>query len=230
MAPPRPLAASSRLVAPAGCRTVRARTEPMTGEDSDALDAGGPASASLPAIPATAWAILGLLSFDRELSGYDIKQWADAILRFFYWSPATSQIYTELRRLEDLELVSSRSVARADLRDKRVYRITPAGDAALRQWQADVDVEPTVLKHGLVLRLWLGHLAEPARLREQVETHRDRLTEELAAARESMSIAEAQPEWAYPALVASWTCRRIESEIELADEMLHDIDRLSRTH
>ena len=39
---------------------------------------------ALPAIPATAWAVLGLLSFERELSGYDIKQWADSILRFFY--------------------------------------------------------------------------------------------------------------------------------------------------
>ena len=52
-------------------------------------------------LPATAWAVLGELSFGRELSGYDIKKWADASLRFFYWSPAISQIYRELRRLED---------------------------------------------------------------------------------------------------------------------------------
>jgi DNA-binding PadR family transcriptional regulator len=192
-----------------------------------AMTADAESNAPIPAIPATAWAVLGLLSFERELSGYDIKQWADAILRFFYWSPATSQIYTELRRLEDLQLVSSQTVARDDVRDKRVYRITPAGTDALRRWQADVDAEPTVLKHGLVLRLWLGHLAEPARLREQVETHRARLVEELEISRESAVIALAEPDWAYPALVAGWTCRRIESEIDLADEMLRDIDRLA---
>jgi len=32
-------------------------------------------------LPATAWAVLGLLSFGSDLSGYDIKKWADASLR-----------------------------------------------------------------------------------------------------------------------------------------------------
>ena len=55
----------------------------------------------------TAYALLGLLSFDRELSGYDLKKWADSSLRFFYWSPATSQIYVELKRLEKLGFVTA---------------------------------------------------------------------------------------------------------------------------
>src|SRR5256885_16438206 len=44
----------------------------------------------------TAYAILGLLSFGRELTGYEVKQSADDSLRFFYTAPAMSQIYTEL--------------------------------------------------------------------------------------------------------------------------------------
>jgi DNA-binding PadR family transcriptional regulator len=180
----------------------------------------------LPAIPATAWAVLGLLSFERELSGYDVKQWADAILRFFYWSPATSQIYAELRRLEDLGLVSSRVVARDDVRGKRLYRIAPAGRRALERWQRETDAEPTVLKHGLMLRLWLGHLTSPERLREQIEARRVELRAELEAARASASSAEATPEWAYPAMVARWTCRRIEDELALTEEMLADLERL----
>jgi len=51
-------------------------------------------------LPTTAWAVLGLLSFGRELSGYELRKWADASIRFFYGSPAMSQIYRELRRLE----------------------------------------------------------------------------------------------------------------------------------
>jgi len=180
----------------------------------------------LPAIPATAWAVLGLLSFERDLSGYDVKQWADSILRFFYWSPATSQIYAELRRLEDLGLVVSHVVARDDVRGKRVYAITPAGRAALEQWQVETDPEPTVLKHGLMLRLWLGHLAPPARLREQIEAHRAGLRRELDAARRSADTAAIEPEWAYPALVARWSCRRIEDELALTDQMLADLDGL----
>ncbi len=195
---------------------------PTAGDD---LGDGAP----LPAIPATAWAVLGILSFDRELSGYEVKQWADAILRFFYWSPATSQIYTELRRLEELGLVSGRVVARADARDKRVYRVTEAGLDALRRWQAETDAEPSVLKHGLLLRLWLGHLAPPRRLREQILRHRQQLHDELGEARRSAERAATEPDWAYPALVARWTCRRIETELALTDAMLVDLDELERT-
>ncbi len=183
---------------------------------------------ALPKIPATAWAVLGILSFGRELTGYDIKNWSDAILHFFYWSPATSQIYTELRRLEDLGLVRSRAVARDEVREKTIYAITPLGTDALRTWQATVDAEAPVLKHGVLLRVWLGHLAEPTRLRQQIADHRARLIEELAAAEDSRQQADAQPDWAYPALVASWAVRRIEGEIELADSMLIDLDRLAQ--
>ena len=198
-----------------------------TGADVAAASAGRTSEDELPAIPATAWAVLGLLSFGRELSGYDVKQWADAILRFFYWSPATSQIYGELRRLEELGLVTSRVVARDDVRGKRLYRISPSGRRALEAWQRDTDAEPTVLKHGLMLRLWLGHLATPERLREQIEEHRARLQTELAEARSSAESAEATAEWAFPAMVARWTCRRIEDELALTDEMLTDLDQLA---
>jgi DNA-binding PadR family transcriptional regulator len=195
----------------------------MSGGNADLQEA----DIALPKIPATAWAVLGILSFGRELTGYDIKNWSDAILHFFYWSPATSQIYTELRRLEDLGLVSSRTVARDEVRDKTVYAITPIGTEALRSWQATVDAEAPILKHGVLLRIWLGHLAEPDRLREQIAEHHARLLAELTAAKESQEQADAQPDWAYPALVASWAVRRIESEIELTDSMLIDLDRLA---
>ncbi|MEJ6512709.1 MAG: PadR family transcriptional regulator [Actinomycetota bacterium] len=182
----------------------------------------------VPKIPATAWAVLGILSFGRDLTGYDIKNWSDAILHFFYWSPATSQIYTELRRLEELGLVTSRTIARDDVREKTVYAITENGVTALQNWQADVNAEAPVLKHGVLLRVWLGHLAEPDRLLEQILDHRFRLLEELDAAKDSSAQADSQPDWAYLALVATWAVRRIESEIELTDAMLTDLERLAQ--
>lgn len=189
-------------------------------------------SGELPTIPATAWAVLGLLSFGRELSGYELKRWSDSILAFFYTSPAMSQIYTELARLEDLGLVASRSVARDDVRDKRVYSITPRGIAALRTWQDQVDTERTLLKHGLLMRLWLGHLAEPDRLRERITNHRLELEAELGAARHSLEGSGGLPERAFPELVVRWTITRLTDEIALTDRMLSDIDALvdDRTH
>lgn len=46
----------------------------------------------------TGWALLGMLSGGDELSGYDIKKWFNWTIRFFYSSPAYSQIYSELKR------------------------------------------------------------------------------------------------------------------------------------
>ena len=68
----------------------------------------------------TANAVLGLLSFGTELSGYDLKKWADHSLSLFFWSPASSQIYAELRRLEAPGYVTSRQVPEAPGADARV--------------------------------------------------------------------------------------------------------------
>ncbi|NUU21358.1 MAG: hypothetical protein HOV68_07555 [Streptomycetaceae bacterium] len=76
---------------------------------------------------AAGWAVLGLLSHAPELSGYELRQWADQSLRYFFQAPATSQIYSELRRLERLGWVESSLAAQSDQRHKRVYRLTTAG-------------------------------------------------------------------------------------------------------
>jgi DNA-binding PadR family transcriptional regulator len=178
-------------------------------------------------LPATAWAVLGLLSFDQELSGYDLKKWADNSLGFFYWSPATSQIYSELRRLEERGYVTSREAPQDDLRNKRLFRITPAGLDALRHWVQHAPVEPPVLKHGVALRVWLGHLADPVRLREIVLEHRAaaQATAERAA-RDAASAAEV-PAWRYPAVVNAWAARYHRTQADLIDDLLADLDRLS---
>lgn len=138
----------------------------------------------------TAWAVLGLLSFPGERTGYELKKWADTSLRFFYWSPAVSQIYAELRRLEELGFASSARSGPEEARAKRRYAITDAGREALAGWAADTaEAGPPVLKHGLLLRVWLGHLTEPERLRALVGEHVARTRGELAAVREAMEQA-----------------------------------------
>jgi DNA-binding PadR family transcriptional regulator len=181
----------------------------------------------LPELPATSWAVLGLLSFDRELSGYEVKKWADSSLRFFYWSPASSQIYSELRRLEHLGLLTSRVAAQDDLRNKRLYRITTAGSTALRSWVENAPVEPPVLKHGVVLRAWLGHLSTPAHVRAVVEQHREYAVTMASEAQKAAGSAHDVPEWAYPELVTRWSQRYYEAERDVADALLRDLDALT---
>jgi DNA-binding PadR family transcriptional regulator len=184
---------------------------------------------TVPDLPATAWAVLGLLSFGRELTGYDLKKWADASLRFFYGSPAFSQIYGELERLRRIGYVTSRGVARHEPRKKRLYAITPEGREALTAWVDHAPVEPPVLKHGVALRVWLGHLAEPGRLRAIVEAHRDDAARLLAEARRAEEGATRDPAWAYPAVVIRWGERYYQAQRRLAEHMLADLDRLAAT-
>ncbi|MBT2407778.1 MULTISPECIES: PadR family transcriptional regulator [unclassified Streptomyces] len=179
-------------------------------------------------LPPTAWAVLGLLSFPGERTGYELKKWTDSSLRFFYWSPAISQIYAELRRLEELGYAASARSGPEEARAKRRYTITGAGREALAGWAADTaDAGPPVLKHGLLLRIWLGHLAEPERLRAMVEEHLERTRGELAAVRKAMEHAGEVPEWAFPALALRWSERQHLAELELAEALLADLAGLS---
>ncbi|WP_435860231.1 PadR family transcriptional regulator [Streptomyces roseus] len=175
-------------------------------------------------LPATGWAVLGLLSFGEELAGYDLKKWSDRSLRFFYWSPSFSQIYSELRRLEKAGYASSRRVAQeTGSRDKRLYRITEEGMAAVRAWARETPVDPPVLKHGPMLRLWLGHLLEPGQMRELLVKQQEFAEEMRSAAVADARAALDEPAWAYPALTLKWAERYYASEGALAAAMLDDL-------
>ncbi|MEV6841273.1 PadR family transcriptional regulator [Streptomyces sp. NPDC051133] len=185
--------------------------------------------AERPALPATGWAVLGLLSFGEELSGYDLKKWADWSLRFFYWSPSFSQIYSELKRLEQAGYVTARMVAQeTGNRDKKVYRITDEGMDAVRTWARESPVEPPVLKHGVMLRLWLGHLLEPEQMRDVLARHREYAETMRRRAEADAEGGRAEQAWAYPVLTLKWAERYYASERDLADAMLADLDELER--
>ena len=175
-------------------------------------------------LPATAYAVLGLLSFDRELSGYDLKKWADSSLRFFYWAPAVSQIYGECKRLERLGYVHARDVPQDASRTKRVYRISDTGRAALTAWVEHDDVEPPMLKHAPLLRVWLGHLSSPSRLRTMLESHRAQTNRMCEDAREAAAFSAEVPDMAFPAMVTAWSARYYEREVEMIDELLAELD------
>ncbi|MFB6618181.1 PadR family transcriptional regulator [Streptomyces sp. NPDC085524] len=184
--------------------------------------------ATRPALPATSWAVLGLLSFGEELSGYDLKKWSDWSLRFFYWSPSFSQIYSELKRLEKAGYASSRMVSQdTGTRDKRVYRITGEGMTAVREWAREAPVDPPVLKHGPMLRLWLGHLLEPEQMREVLVRHQEFAETMRRRAVADVEGAKDESAWAYPTLTLKWAERYYASERDLAAAMLEDIEELT---
>lgn len=187
-------------------------------------DAPAPHPTPLPKLPNTAWAVLGLLSMPGERSGYDLKKWADASLRYFYWSPALSQIYTELKRLEQLGFAVSRIASQDELRNKRLYTITDDGRAALERWMRESPAGPPVLKHGVVLRVWMGFLSEPEELRKTVAEHRDWADRTLAEVHSSEEAS--QDRWPFAKLALRWAERYYQAERDLAEGMLADLDEL----
>jgi DNA-binding PadR family transcriptional regulator len=186
-----------------------------------------PDTESQPPLRTTSYAVLGILSFGQELSGYDMKKWADWSLRFFYWAPSYSQIYGELKKLEELGLVTSRIVDKNDVRGKRLYRITELGEQTLAEWANDSPADPAVLKHGVMLRMWLGHIADPDKLREVLVAHRDESERMRVRAQADAEGAAPVPEWAYPEVVLNWSVQYYADEVARADRMLADLDRLA---
>ncbi|WP_261575598.1 PadR family transcriptional regulator [Frankia gtarii] len=124
-------------------------------------------------LSATSYAVLGLLwNAPEPLSAVELRTRANFTLRFFYWAPAVSHIRKELLRLESLELVTAEEVRLGRVRTTLVHRITPRGDEVLREWVASLpDDDPVVLKHPVILRVWLGGATDSTRLAEILDQH-----------------------------------------------------------
>ena len=153
------------------------------------------------------------------LSGYDLKRWADHSLRYFFWSPAQSAIYSELRRLEDLGYV--RTVGSTEgPRARQRYRITAAGRRALAAWVASSTPPPIVKDHAL-LKVWLGHVTDVDTVRSVVDSERKAAEDLLGEIRYSAARAEEVgdgPRRLWSSAAASGSQRRASSALrELSD-------------
>ena len=124
------------------------------------------------------YAILGLLSRE-ELSGYDLAGRMRARVGHF-WEARHSQIYPEPGRLEEGGLVTHRVVEQEERPDKKVYEITPAGLAALKEWVTEPPA-PRPARDELVLKAYSLWLAEPgeasALFMDQERRHEEKLLE-----------------------------------------------------
>jgi DNA-binding PadR family transcriptional regulator len=152
----------------------------------------------LPKLPAGTWAILGILTFG-ERSGYDVKKFVDHSVAHFF-SPAKSQIYSELRRLVQLGFATEREVSQTDRPDKRIYRVTPAGESALRRWLDESPLEQDSFKSPFLVKVFFGGLMDRDRLLEQVREYRARTIAELEELELLEPMLRDQPVAAFPYL------------------------------
>lgn len=175
-------------------------------------------------LPNTAMAVLGLLRFGQA-SGYDLKQFADASIRHFYWTPAKSQIYAELRRLREAGLVTEEHVAQETRPDKRVYRITSQGTKALNRWLNAPDADQDILKSTTLLKIFVGRPENAEALADMVRVTRDRSRELLAHLQQVQE--DCAPE-GMEFLLMTVRCGLLHarSDIQWADETLKTLEEI----
>ena len=124
------------------------------------------------------YALLGLLA-RQSLSGYELTGQIKGRVGPF-WSTTHSQVYPELSRLEDEDLVDHRVVQQSGRPDKKVYSITTKGLETLKEWVTS-PVEPREIRDELVLRAHNAWVADPreaaAFFREHGRLHEEQLSD-----------------------------------------------------
>lgn len=109
---------------------------------------------------------LGVLS-ERPMTGYEIRKLFEVGFSHFFLAGFGS-IYPALAELAGAGLVTVESVEQAKRPDKKVYRITPSGEAALVAELATAAPHHKVRSEFLVL-LYFAHLLPPDRLAEVLD-------------------------------------------------------------
>jgi len=102
-------------------------------------------------IPLLGRALLGLL-IDAPLSGYDIRRlFTQTPLATFSDSPGA--IYPALKRLEAAGLIRGRVERSAGLRQRKIFRVMPAGKAVLENWLKEPVTRDAVVRDSEELML-----------------------------------------------------------------------------
>jgi len=146
--------------------TERVGTEQVAGEDGKGIATRN----------TLRYIILGLLGA-RPMSGYDIKQAFDRALAS-YWNAGNSQIYTTLKNLSDAKLVDAEVIVQKSRPNRKVYRLTAAGEAELDRWLQE-DVPERFSKDDFLTKLFFcGETSDEVALKHLLE-HRASLLKQL---------------------------------------------------
>ena len=98
---------------------------------------------------------MALLSL-APMSGYQLAKAARSSISRF-WPISKPQVYSELGRLEAEGLVEGNDVAQDKLPDKRVFRLTPAGEEELDRWLEDRQPAPSRFRIPFLVKTLVGH-------------------------------------------------------------------------
>ncbi|MHB8127713.1 MAG: PadR family transcriptional regulator [Mobilitalea sp.] len=103
----------------------------------------------------TRYVLLGLLQ-EEELSGYEMKKMIDIRMSFF-WQESFGQIYPELSKMIEEQLVEfSNNESTAKIKREKIrYKITSKGEKELKHWM-EVENEKDTSRSEFLLKMFLS--------------------------------------------------------------------------
>ena len=137
----------------------------------------------------TDFVILGLLTVQSNLSGYDIRKAVESSIGYF-WSESYGQIYPTLKRLAKKGLIQP--TASSPKSRRLQYSIAPAGRETLQQWLAQPFYnEPP--RNEFLLKLFFGAEAPISVSADHIRDLNQKNRQMLATALEIEAMAQSQP-------------------------------------
>jgi DNA-binding PadR family transcriptional regulator len=173
----------------------------------------------------TRYVLLGILAEAGSATGYDVRQWIEQAIGHF-WSESFGQIYPELRRLLEAGLIERADEGNGP-RDRKRYRITEAGRAALAAW-LDKAPRPDLRRSELLLKLFFGRFGEEAEARAWLEGARREALARIAclhgAARQVLQEEGESPGLPYYLITIDAGRRAARARVEWAEAALRTLD------
>ncbi len=164
----------------------------------------------------TSHAILGLLSI-VPMSGYDLFQAVDRSVSRF-WPISKSQVYAELARLEPLGLIEGTDVPQERLPDKRVFRLTEAGEQALDAWLGNGEIEELQFRIPFLLKVLFGHRRPPRDTAGLLQLVGDEAADEARRYSDYTELLGSAPDAAYARVAVLFGLRMAEAIAAWAEE------------
>ena len=166
----------------------------------------------------TSYLVLGLVRTLQPCTSYDMKQLVGVSIGNF-WTFPHSQLYAEPGRLAAEGFLDEEQETKG--RRRRIYRLTPTGEDALRHWLGEPVDDPGELRDLGLLKLFFAAGADPDGIARMAEAKRDAhqaAADELAALRDQVDDVADRAQLATLDLGLRWN----RTFADFWDEVAHD--------
>jgi DNA-binding PadR family transcriptional regulator len=176
----------------------------------------------------TAYVILGLLSIEPNLSGYDMRKMIRRSVGYF-WGESYGQIYPTLKRLVAAGLIAPGSSVSTGRKRRQTYILTEPGRGQLRQWLA-LPFQNDPPRNEFLLKLFFGREAAPGVSIAHVRDLQERNQRALATLEEIEASAQAgnppNPHFPYWMLTLGLGKALTQAALEWGETALNELSAL----